>query len=241
MTEAKLLRRPRGRPSRHGKDFSDTRALLIRCGTEMLTEQGVNATALDAVLKRVGVPKGSFYHYFASKEAFVAAVVDNYAAYFAKKLDRHFGNPALPPLERLSTFIADACAGMQRHDFRRGCLVGNLGQEVSGLDEPLRQRLEAVFLDWERRLAACLADAFAASRATLPATLPAAASAEAPPDTATTDNVCAALAHAFWIGWEGAVLRGRLQRSTAPMTAFASLFFAALPPALKGAHEAPQP
>jgi TetR/AcrR family transcriptional repressor of nem operon len=64
---APLPRRPRGRPARNGHDYADTRALLIRRGTEMLTNGGVGATALDDVLKSVTVPKGSFYHYFESK------------------------------------------------------------------------------------------------------------------------------------------------------------------------------
>ena len=75
---ANLPRRPRGRPPRNGIGFADTRALLIRCGVELLTQQGVRATVIDEVLKRVNVPKGSFYHYFASKEAFGAALLDAY-------------------------------------------------------------------------------------------------------------------------------------------------------------------
>jgi AcrR family transcriptional regulator len=138
---APLPRRPRGRPARNGHDYADTRALLIRRGTEMLTNRGVGATALDDVLKSVTVPKGSFYHYFESKNSFVAATLDAYAEYFARKLDRHFQNEDLSHLARLAAFVDDACHGVQKHDFTRGCLVGNLGQEVNCLDEKLRLRL----------------------------------------------------------------------------------------------------
>ncbi|MEO5793765.1 MAG: TetR family transcriptional regulator C-terminal domain-containing protein [Rhodoferax sp.] len=210
MPSVPALHRPRGRPAKSGRDPADTRALLVRRATEMLTVQGVSATALDAVLQSVQVPKGSFYHFFESKDAFVMAALDGYASYFARKLDRHFLEPATPPLTRLAHFVDDACRGMERYAFQRGCLVGNLGQEVSGLGEPLRLRLEAVLCDWEQRLARCLADAMAAGQL--------AAQAD-----------CAALAHAFWVGWEGAVLRARLVRSTAPLQAFFQLFLAALP------------
>ncbi|WP_291993493.1 TetR/AcrR family transcriptional regulator [Candidatus Accumulibacter sp. ACC003] len=205
-----LPRRPRGRPARNGLDYADTRVLLIRRGIEMLTTQGVSATALDDVLKSINVPKGSFYHYFDSKDAFVAATLDAYAEYFARKLDRHFGKQELAPLARLASFVDDACRGVERHDFARGCLVGNLGQEVSVLDETLRLRLEAILVDWERRLAGCLDDAQAAGELAVDVDGP-------------------ALAHAFWVGWEGAILRARLSRSTAPMQAFFKLFLAALP------------
>jgi TetR/AcrR family transcriptional repressor of nem operon len=183
--------------------------LLIQRGTELLTERGVSATALDEVLKSVGVPKGSFYHYFPSKDAFVLATLDSYAAYLLRKLDRHFGNAALPPLGRLQAFVDDACRGVTRYAFSRGCLVGNLGQEVSCLAPAIQQRLEEIFQAWEARLATCLAEGTAAGE--LPATAD-----------------CAALAHAFWIGWEGAILRARLMRSTEPMQAFFRLFLAAL-------------
>lgn len=204
-----LPRRPRGRPARHGLSYADTRELLIRQGIELLTQRGISATALDEVLKAVGVPKGSFYHYFPSKDAFVMAVLDSYAVYLLRKLERQLGNPALAPLARLQSFVAEACAGVERFDFSRGCLVGNLGQEVSCLDPALQVRVEEVFQRWEARLASCLNEALEAG--------------EIP-----VDSDCAALAHAFWIGWEGAIQRARLMRSTEPMQAFSRFFLAAI-------------
>src|SRR5512141_1846407 len=48
----------------------DTKRALVWCGTELLTERGFQVTGIDEVLKRVGVPKGSFYHFFANKHEF---------------------------------------------------------------------------------------------------------------------------------------------------------------------------
>jgi TetR/AcrR family transcriptional repressor of nem operon len=207
---ANLPRRPRGRPPRNGIGFADTRALLIRCGVELLTQQGVRATVIDEVLKRVNVPKGSFYHYFASKDAFVGSVIEAYAGYFARKLDRHFQNSSLAPLARIVAFVDEACVGVERHDFSRGCLVGNLGQEVSSLEPAMRLRLEEIFRDWEQRLSQCLQAAITAGQL-------------------APEADCPALAQMFWIGWEGAVLRARLARSCEPMRAFLRLFLQALP------------
>ena len=89
--------RRRGRPPKQREDLVDTRELLLRAGLEVLTEKGFSATGIDEILGRVGVPKGSFYHYFASKEAFGLSLIERYGKFFARKLDRHLLNSDLPP------------------------------------------------------------------------------------------------------------------------------------------------
>ncbi|MGU5737081.1 acrylate utilization transcriptional regulator AcuR [Aeromonas caviae] len=204
-TSDALPRRPRGRPAQHGHTYADTRDLLIRRGMDLLTEQGIAATSIERVLQSTGIPKGSFYHYFATKHDFTLAVMDAYHHYFCRKLTRYLENENLPPLARLVAFVDSACRGMTRYAFQRGCLVGNLGQEVVQLSPELRLRLEQILLDWEALLARCLRDAVTAG--------------ELPPDCD-----CPALAHQFWIGWEGAVLRARLVGDTEPMLSFLRFF-----------------
>jgi TetR/AcrR family transcriptional repressor of nem operon len=202
--------RRRGRPPKQREDLTETRELLLRAGLEVLTEKGFTATGIEEILGRVGVPKGSFYHYFDSKEAYGLALIERYGVFFARKLDRHLRNPARPPLSRLRAFVADATEGMARHEFRRGCLIGNLGQEMGALPESFRARLKETFEDWQARFSACLLEAQKAG--------------ELAPDADT-----AQLAAFFWIGWEGAVLRAKLERSAQPLETFAGLFFASLP------------
>ncbi|HEY5789888.1 MAG TPA: TetR/AcrR family transcriptional regulator [Gammaproteobacteria bacterium] len=202
-------RRP-GRPPGGDDARRATRERLVRCGIEILTEQGFASTGIDAVLKRVGVPKGSFYHYFTSKEAFGRAVIDGYAAYFARKLDRWLLDPSRPPLQRLRDFVADGKRGIERFGFRRGCLIGNLGQELGGTHDGFREPLEAVFRDWQGRVEVCLRAAVASG------------------DLAA-DADCARLAEIFWIGWEGAILRAKLVRDLTPIDLFVDHFFAGLP------------
>ncbi|MDX7711717.1 acrylate utilization transcriptional regulator AcuR [Aeromonas caviae] len=204
-TSDALPRRPRGRPAQHGHTYADTRDLLIRRGMELLTEQGIAATSIERVLQSTGIPKGSFYHYFATKHDFTLVVMDAYHHYFCRKLTRYLEDESLPPLARLVAFVDSACRGMTRYAFQRGCLVGNLGQEVVQLSPELRLRLEQILLDWEALLARCLRDAVTAG--------------ELPPGCD-----CPALAHQFWIGWEGAVLRARLVGDTEPMLSFFNFF-----------------
>ncbi len=201
--------RRRGRPPRLRADLTETRDLLLRAGLEVLTEKGFSATGIDEILGRVGVPKGSFYHYFESKEAFGLALIEHYGAFFARKLDRHFLHPLDSPLACLRAFVDDASAGMARFDFQRGCLIGNLGQEMGALPESFRARLQGTFEDWQRRLAVCLAQAQAAGEL-------------------SRDVDPAQAAAYFWIGWEGAVLRAKLERSAAPLEVFTRFFFAGI-------------
>lgn len=201
------LARRRGRPSKAAAGFNETRETLVRAGLVALTEKGFSATGLDEILKAVGVPKGSFYHYFDSKEAFGAELIDRYGAYFARRLEGFFTDEARPPLERLNAFAVDAETAMERHAFARGCLVGNLGQEMGALPEAFRQQLSDVFADWQHRTAQCLRAAQAAGEI-------------------GAHHDADRLAAFFWIGWEGAVLRAKLERSGAPLRTFAEGFLA---------------
>ena len=201
--------RRRGRPPKDLAGHSETREILVRAGVAALTEKGFSATGIDEILRSVNVPKGSFYHYFGSKEEFGLELIDRYAAYFARKLNWFFTDESKSSLQRFHDFVADAEAGMKRYSFRRGCLVGNLGQEMAVLPESHCVRLREVFADWEARTARCLMDAQAAGEIAEGAD-------------------CSKLAAFFWIGWEGAVLRAKLEGGPDALHIFADGFFAGL-------------
>src|SRR5476649_442658 len=82
----------------------DTRAALIRRGTAMCTERGFQLTSIDELLRQVGVTKGSFYHFFRSKHEFGEAVIENYAQYFQRKLDRILNDNSRTALGRMHAF-----------------------------------------------------------------------------------------------------------------------------------------
>lgn len=223
--------RPAGRPavpeqedprvrsrSERAAQRGDTRRALVWCGTELLTERGFQVTGIDEVLKRVGVPKGSFYHFFANKHEFGEAVIQNYVEYYARKMMRIFDDETRTPLARLRVFVEDAKRGMLKYGYRRGCLIGNLGQELASLDDAFREQLEAVLVAWEQRVEGCLRQAIEAGEM-------------APGSDA------AAISRFFWIGWEGAVLRAKLTRNAEPLDQFADMFFAMLPPPARRARQ----
>ncbi|MBJ3816000.1 TetR family transcriptional regulator [Shimwellia pseudoproteus] len=195
--------RPRGRPRKTDGDHQDVRAALLRAGIEALTASTFSGNGIDSILKRAGVPKGSFYYYFASKDAFGMAILDAYDAFFRHLLQKILGDTQRPPLDRIRAFVDSAATGMARHDFQRGCIVGNLAPEVGLLAAPFRCRLNHILQGWQQQFEACLRAAQTAR--------------QIPPD-----SDCASLAAFFWTGWEGAVLRARLEQSRQPLDSFLS-------------------
>lgn len=211
MNDLALVRRGRGRPPKSREDSGDTRQLLLSAGIVVLTERAFSATGIDELLRSVGVPKGSFYHYFQSKEEFGLRIIEQYSKFFVHKLRGHFRCIELTPINRVRAFIEDAEQGMTKFEYRRGCLIGNLGQEMGSLPESFRAELKSVFESWQHELAVCLTEAQSLG--------------EVDPLQSA-----AMLAEYFWIGWEGAVLRAKLERTNEPLKRFAEYYLASIRP-----------
>jgi TetR/AcrR family transcriptional repressor of nem operon len=190
------------------KDQSLSR--LIRAGTEMLCEQSYASMGVDRVLLRAGLSKGSFYHFFPTKENFGLQVVAHYAEYFDQKLDRILRHTEVSPLERLRLYIQEGIEGVERFEFRRGCLIGNLSQELGASHPAFRSALERVFQGWQDRVACCLQQAVQAGEL-------------------STSADTQGLAEFFWMGWEGALIGVKVRQSSIPIKRFASQFFNVLP------------
>ena len=207
--DQKVEKRRRGRPPKAQVGLSETKQALLRVGVATLTEKGFSSTGIDEILRKVDVPKGSFYHHFKNKEVFGKELIAHYAAYFAAKLDRILLDDQVDPLTRIENFVEDAIKGMKRFSYNRGCLVGNLGQEMGALPPSYRELLIEVLREWEDKMAACL-------------------KAGVTTGTIQGDLDCGAVAEFFWIGWEGAVLRAKLEKSEMPLRRFAEGFLRGL-------------
>ena len=109
----------------------DTRQLLIEAGAEVMIEKGYTNSGLQEVLSKVGVPKGSFYHYFQSKEDFALAIIEEFDREFMEFLLPILNDKSLSPKERLLSFCTAKRECMRASNCRRGCLIGNLSQEMA--------------------------------------------------------------------------------------------------------------
>src|SRR3954467_8505829 len=136
-----------------------TKAVLLEAGKRVFLEKGYNHAGIEAILQAAGVPKGSFYYYFDSKEDFGLRVLDRFADCYKGHLDRHLDDASLSPLERLRSYFEAVCVRLESQQCRNGCLVGNLSQEMADQSEAFRTRLEEIFEVCRDRYAECLKNA----------------------------------------------------------------------------------
>lgn len=122
-----------------------TRERLLDRGVELFKEQGYHGAGLQEILKSVGVPKGSFYNYFDSKEEFVAAAVAHYIEPFIVLLGNWLDRPGLDAAEGLEGYFSEMIDELERNDFKGGCLLGNLIGEIGDTSETCRLALRNAF------------------------------------------------------------------------------------------------
>lgn len=141
---------------------SPTRKKIIDAGVKALLAQGYGGTGIGPLLASVKVPKGSFYHFFASKEAFASAVLADYVAHYEAMRQAFFADTTRSPLARLTAYIDQLEQEvLSEHPFG-GCLYGALAQTAPTLSPALRVQIAAIFARWEQQLGALLAQAQAA-------------------------------------------------------------------------------
>ncbi|MBU3825733.1 MAG: TetR/AcrR family transcriptional regulator [Candidatus Oceanisphaera merdipullorum] len=116
----------------------DTRQHLLDTGRETLAAKGFSSVGLSALLQQAGVPKGSFYHYFKSKEQFGEALLQDYFEFYLTELGQLFSQPELNHQQRLMSYWSEWQRRYCSPEGRSDCLVVKLSAEVADLSEPMR-------------------------------------------------------------------------------------------------------
>jgi TetR/AcrR family transcriptional repressor of nem operon len=181
-----------------------TKQRLIDVGLQMLLKQGYNNLGIQALLAATDTPKGSFYHHFTDKEDFALQVIEAYVAQVHAGLDACLQDKERTPIARVRHFFEQTQQAYREEGYM-GCLLGGLGQELSGVSEVFRRKIEECFSGIADRLAACLQEARHVGE------IPAECNAQQMADVLVD---C----------WEGAALRSRLRRDPAPLTAMLDFY-----------------
>ena len=194
-------------PRRRGpKPNQATRRNLVVNGADFLHAVGYAASGVQDIVAAAGVPKGSFYNHFGSKEAFGAAVIDAQSECSLARLRLALGDEGVPPRERL---IADFLRRSRLHEeagCSRGCLFGNLSLEIADHSDVMRESLRSHFRRWRDLLETCIS--------------------AAQKDGSIRNPAPARMLADFTLNaWEGALLRSRSEKTVEALALFQDFIF----------------
>jgi TetR/AcrR family transcriptional repressor of nem operon len=136
----------------------DTRQHILCTGKHIIAAKGFSSVGLAELLQASEVPKGSFYHYFKSKELFGQALLEDYFTDYLAQLDNLLQAPGLCGRDRLLRYF-EQWRTTQAYDCgEQKCLVVKLSAEVSDLSEAMRLTLRDGTERVIARLAQCIAN-----------------------------------------------------------------------------------
>jgi len=127
----------------HTTDASDARDTILAVGQRIMSGKGFSAVGLNEILTEAKVPKGSFYHYFGSKDAFGEALLANYFDDYLAELDATLAQPGLTMAQRLTNYFDLWRANQSFLDCQGKCLAVKLAAEVADLSESMRAVLNS--------------------------------------------------------------------------------------------------
>ncbi len=181
-----------------------TRDLIFDAAMKLLSEKGFNACSVQDITAEAGVPKGSFYNHFESKEALGVEIVEFYGD--RGNLRDVLADRSIAPLERLRQYFVGLNDMMIDRSFEQGCLLGNFSAELSDQSPLIRAKLAGVYGKWTRMIEATIAEGQA-------------------DHSIAQDLDARALAGFLLNAWEGATLRARAERSREAFDAFMDIMF----------------
>ncbi len=185
------------------------RERLLQAAVTVFSRSGFNGSSVQDIVEAAGVPKGSFYNHFDSKEALGAAVISYYWEDKASGSLAILYDDGLPPLDRLHRYFEWVIADIVERGYTGGCFIGNMAAELSDHSNAVSTNLCDAYACWTGHIAACirLAQEMGAMRSTADPAL---------------------LASFALNSWEGALLRARVTKSSLPLQQFLDILFSQL-------------
>ena len=183
----------------------ETRDRILDAGTRAFVAKSYNGCGLNEILCSAGVPKGSFYHYFKSKEDFGVAVIEASVNQKLEVLKEHLSDRSRSPVDRIRSFYEMLRNCYEESGPRRECLIAKLALETAQLSEPMRKAIKRGYERWASILTETIQEAQEAG--------------EIPKD-ADARQIADLLVNT----WEGATIRMQINEDMAPVHQFIDYF-----------------
>jgi TetR/AcrR family transcriptional repressor of nem operon len=193
-------------------ETQSTRNHLLQVGLRRIRSLGYASTGVKEILDEADVPKGSFYHYFASKEVFAKEVLELYVRGESERAAKILRDGKTAPLKRLRRYFEELIAIYGPPAEISGCLIGNLTLEMADQSDSIQSVLHLSFANWQTAIASVLQEAIGRG------------------DLAQSSKP-QALAAFLLNSYQGALLRAKADRSRKPLENFLHFSFDVL---LKG-------
>ena len=184
----------------------NVREKVVLAGLEQFHRLGFHGCSVEAITSFAGVPKGSFYNHFASKEDLALAAIERYREVCQH---RSLGEVNRSPVKRLKEYFAFLSKTFIDFENSRGCLFGNLANEMADHSAVIRERLKSIFAGWTQVIASVIREGQAAGEIT---------STQKPQQ----------LAGFLISAWEGTLVRARCTKDPSPLKDFQETVFSTL-------------
>ncbi|MCP3940094.1 MAG: TetR family transcriptional regulator [Desulfobacteraceae bacterium] len=187
----------------------DTKKRLIQAGIEAILKKSYHSVGIKEILDSVGVPKGSFYHYFKSKEEFGIEVIDYYAREHAATIRSFLENRSKSPIERLKASFMSCLCFYPEKEYGSGCLIAKLSNEVLSMSGDMGAAIKNAFDMWQTLYARMIREAQNCG--------------EIDPDL-DPEELAAFIQNA----WEGAVMMMQINKNFDPINNYIKFIFGTL-------------
>ena len=172
---------------------------LLETGLSLLEQKGFNATGIQEIATIAGIPKGSFYNYFASKEEFGVEIIRFYTETHMEQWENLLeAEDNGDSYRALSTVFVQLAAKYECANPKKGCLLGNLAGEISEASEECRVALGVAVCEFKNILAQRLLTGQQSGKV-------------------RTDVSAERLADLVWDAWQGSLLRMKIEKSAEPV------------------------
>lgn len=168
---------------------------ILLAGLDVMKRRGYNGTSVKDIVESAGVPKGSFYNYFDSKEAFAVDAIE-YAAEQGLDVSIKTLRSGSTPAERVMVFFESGVSRACECDFKIGCFLGNMCQEMADSSDLIRTKLKSVLRKQTGALQAVLEEG------------------------GMSRHLAETTAEFLFNAWEGALMRAKSSQSREPLDAF---------------------